>query len=186
MCDDIRGFTLIDVLVTAALVTILLGMTIPQVTIGLERARARAAARYLTSQMALARTQAVGRGAVVALRFQQQEEGIRLSVVVDGNRNGVLTRDIDNGVDRTIQPPVRLEELFPGVIVGVPAESSEHAVQLGGTEILSFTPDGTATSGSVYLLGRDASRFAVRVLGVTGRVRLQHFDTRSGSWVDTF
>ena len=185
MADDIRGFTLIDLVVTAALVTILLGVTIPQVTTGLERARARAAGRYLTSQMALARMQAVGRGAVVALRFQQEAEGIRLSVVVDGNRNGVLRRDIDSGIDRTIQPPVRLEELFPGVIVGVPSES-DNAVQLGGTEILSFTPAGTATSGSVYLLGRDASRLAVRVLGATGRVRLQQFDPRSGSWVDTF
>jgi hypothetical protein len=96
----------------------------------------------------------------------------------------VLTREIDSGVDRPIQSPVRLEQLFPGVIVGVPSESSESAVQLGGTEILSFTPAGSATSGSVYLLGRDGSRWAVRVLGVTGRVRLQRFDPLTASWVD--
>ena len=122
----------------------------------------------------------------VALRFQRHADGIHLSVVTDGNRNGVLVRDIETGVDRELQAPVPLEQLFPGVIIGVPADSVDAALQLGGTELLSFTPAGTATSGSVHILGRDGSRFAVRVLGVTGRVRLQQFNPVSSEWVDSF
>jgi hypothetical protein len=56
-------------------------------------------------------------------------------------------------------------------------------VQLGGSSLLSFTPSGTSTSGTIYILGRDGSQFAVRVLGVTGRVRLLRLDTASEEWV---
>jgi Tfp pilus assembly protein FimT len=155
-------------------------------TAGLERARARAAARYLAGQMALARTQAVTQSTTVALRFQRSPGGLTIAVYRDGNGNGVRTRDIDSGVDRLVEPPVRLEDLFPGVLIGVPATSTTTAVELGGSDLLSFTPAGTATSGTISILGRDGSQFAVRVLGVTGRVRLLRFDSVSQQWVESF
>jgi hypothetical protein len=148
--------------------------------------RAQGGLRPGTRTETLARAQAVGRAATVALRFQRDATGIRLSVVVDGNLNGVLAREIDSGTDGPIQAPVRLEQLFPGVVIGMPAESDDDPVQLGGSEILSFTPAGTATSGTVYLRSRDGSRFAVRVFGVTARVRLLRLDQSSGDWVESF
>lgn len=186
MLGNTRGYTLVDVVFAAGLVAVILATTVPQVAVGMERARGRAAARYLVGQMTLARAQAVGRAATVALRFQPDATGIRLSVVVDGNRNGVLTREVDSGTDRLIQPAVRLEHLFPGVVIGLPEDSEDDPVHLGGTDILSFTPAGTATSGTVYLLSSDGSRFAVRVFGVTARVRLLQFDQHSGGWVESF
>jgi len=80
---------------------------------------------------------------------------------------------------------VRLEDLFPGVSIARPPDAGEPALQLGGTSFLSFTPSGTSTSGSIYVRGRDGSQFAVRVLGITGRVRLLRYDSRSGQWVDS-
>jgi Tfp pilus assembly protein FimT len=183
---DSYGYTLVELLFVMGLVAVIVGATVPQVTVGMERARTRAAARYLATQMAFARTQAVGRAATTALRFQEGADGVRVSIVVDGNRNGVRTRDIDNGLDVDIQPPVRLEDLFPGVVIGAPANADETPLLLGGTGILSFTPSGTSTSGTVQVLGRDGSRFAVRVLGATGRVRLLQFDISSGTWIDSW
>ena len=60
---------------------------------------------------------------------------------------------------------VPLASLFPGV--AVTAE--------GGVRLFSFSPDGTATTGSVYLESRDGSRFAVRVLGATARIRIERY-----------
>ena len=50
--------------------------------------------------------------------------------------------------------------------------------------LFSFTPLGTSSSGTFYLTARDGSRFAVRVLGATGRARLLHYVPASGEWKD--
>ena len=174
-----------DILFVAGLLSVIAGISVPQLTVGIERGRARAAARYLAAQLGAARAQAVSRSATVALRFQAGPRDMTLSVFVDGNRNGVRVRDIDTQTDVLLQAPVSLSDLFPGVVVGVPSDSGDAAVALGGTELLSFSPAGTATSGTLHVLGRDGSRFAVRVLGITGRVRVQRFDVRTGLWVDS-
>jgi type II secretory pathway pseudopilin PulG len=179
-----RGASLVELLIVVALVALIAGVSVPQVSAGMERGRARAAARYLAARMAVARTEAVGRATAVALRFHQDPQGITLGVYADGNRNGVRARDIDALVDREIGTPVRLEDLFPGVVIGAPGDG-DAPVLLGGTELLTFTPGGTATSGTIHVLGRDGSRFAVRILGVTARVRVQRYDLRSQTWVDS-
>jgi Tfp pilus assembly protein FimT len=179
------GHTILEILFAAGLVAVIAGISIPQVAIGIERGRTRAAARYLAAQLGAARARAVSRSAFVALRFQTNGTGVALSVFVDGNGNGVRVRDIESNTDTPLQAPVRLDDLFPGVVVGVPSDSGDAAVALGGTELLSFSPSGTATSGTIHVLGRDGTRFAVRVLGVTGRVRVQRLDASSGLWIDS-
>ena len=136
--------------------------------------------------MALIRTQAVTRSTTIALRFRRTPGGLLVSVHADGNGNGVRTREIDSGLDPTLESPVRLEDLFPGVLIAVPPWFDGQAVELGNSELLSFTPAGTATSGTLSILGRDGSQFGVRVLGVTGRIRLVTYDRRINDWVDTF
>jgi len=150
----------------------------------IERSRGFAAARYLASRMALARAQAVSRSATIALRFLDGPTGVSIAVIQDGNRNGVRARDIDLQIDRPIDAPVMLSDLFPGVQIGLASQTSgTDPVLLGGSNILSFTPHGTATSGSVYIRGRDGTQWMVRVLGATGRTRVLRYVTASGEWV---
>ena len=110
----VEGYTLVEAMFVACLIAVIVATTVPQLTVGMESARTRAAARYLAAQMIFARTQAVGRSATVALRFQRDARGVTLTAVLDGNRNGVRTRDIDSGVDRQIQPPARLDQPVSG------------------------------------------------------------------------
>ena len=181
-----HGYTLLDVLFLSSLLTIVTAISVPALTAGLERSRTRAAARYLTAQMAMLRTHAVSRSTTLAMRFQRGAGGLTIAVYADGNGNGVRVRDIDAGTDRMVEAPVRLEDLFPGVAIAVPATFDGEAVDLGGTELLSFTPEGTSSSGTINLLGRDGSHFAVRILGVTGRIRLLRFEPRTGEWLESF
>jgi hypothetical protein len=88
----------------------------------------------------------------------------------------VLTREIDSGVDARLDDPVPLSALFPGVAI----------VSDDGPRLFSFSPDGTATTGSVYLRSRDGSRFAIRVLGVTARVRTERYVVGREEWVEGF
>ncbi len=179
------GFTLLDVLFATAVMGILAAIAVPQTMASVDRSRAWAAARYLAGRMALARMQAVGRSATVALRFSDAAAGFSFDTFVDGNHNGVRTRYIASGTDRPVDPQVQLSEMFPGVVIGLAEDGSGDQVRTGTSSLLSFTPNGTATSGTIYLRGRDGSRFAVRVLGATGRTRVLRYVTQTGDWSET-
>jgi hypothetical protein len=79
----------------------------------------------------------------------------------------------------------------PGVFVGfnagvpeLPPEKgtlSGDPVRFGVSDMLSFSPLGTATPGTFYLAGENAQA-AVRVNGGTARVRLMLW--RGGKWVE--
>jgi hypothetical protein len=159
-----------------ALVAVVTAVAVPVSLAGVNRARGWAGARYVAARLVRARAQAVGRGAAVALRFNGNAEGTTLTSFADGNRNGVLTREIDAGLDPALDDPVPLASLFPGVAV----------LDEGGPRLFSFSPDGTATTGSVLLQSRDGSRFAVRVLGATARVRIERYVTGRDAWVESF
>jgi Tfp pilus assembly protein FimT len=159
-------------------------LAVPQTLSTIERSRGFAAARYLASRTALARAQAVSRSTTIALRFVAGPSGVTISVIQDGNGNGVRARDIDLQIDRVFDAPVMLSELFPGVEFGLtPQTPGTDPVQLGGSNILSFTPHGTASSGSLYIRGRDGTQWVVRVLGATGRTRVLRYMPASGEWV---
>ena len=181
-----RGYTLVEILFVTALIAIVSAMAAPQSLAALDRTRAAAAARYLASRMAMARSHAVMRSANVALRFDERPSGITFRMFADGNRNGVRTTDITSGVDQPLDPPASLSDLFPGVAIAVSGVAGDDPIRIGSSNLLSFTPVGTATAGSIYVRGRDGSQFVVRILGATGRVRVQYYDPRTAAWVDSF
>lgn len=160
----------------------LTGIAVAQTTVALDRSRALGATRFLAGRMGLARAQAVARSATVALRFEEGPDGVTFAVYQDGNGNGVRTADIQAGVDRMTEAPMDLANLFPGVAIALTGTGSP--VQIGTSRLLSFTSLGTATSGTIYVRGRDGSQYAVRVLGATSRTRVLRFDPSSGSLVD--
>lgn len=174
-----------DILFVLSFIAILSAVAVPQSFAAIDRIRASAATRYLASRMALARAQAVMRSAHVALQFEEEPSGVSFRMFADGNGNGVRTVDIAADVDRPLDTSVLLSDLFPGVAIAVSGSAGTDAVRLGATNLLSFTPLGTATAGSIYVRGRDGSQFAVRVLGTTGRTRLQQYIERTRAWVDT-
>jgi Tfp pilus assembly protein FimT len=179
-----HGFTVLDLVFSGAVLCVMCAVAIPQTLSTIERSRGYAAARYLASRMALARAQAVSRSTTIALRFVAGPSDVTISVIQDGNGNGVRTRDIDLQIDRVIDAPVMLSELFPGVEFGLtPQTPGTDPVQLGGSNILSFTPHGTASSGSLYIRGRDGTQWVVRVLGATGRTRVLRYRPASAEWV---
>jgi prepilin-type N-terminal cleavage/methylation domain-containing protein len=174
------GFTLVELLFAVGVVAIVFAAAVGQTLATLDASRSLAAARFLAGRMALARSQAAARGATVALRFEPRPEGVVFDVLVDGNQNGVRTADVQSQIDRRIEPPLLIAHQFPGVVVELSLDQEPPA----GGLIMSFTPAGTATSGTVYVRGRDGTRHAVRVFGPTARTRVLRFDPRTGSFVD--
>ena len=120
---------------------------------------------------------------MVALYFEDDARGTWFSMVEDGNGDGVRSSDIAQQIDRVIEGRILLSDLFSGAAIGLAAGTpATSALALGGTRILSFSPDGTATSGTVYVVGRDGTQWGVRVLGVTARARVLRFDSATNAW----
>ena len=168
------------------LVAVMAAVAVPQFLTGLDRSRAWAAARFLAARMTAARAHAVLRSAHVALRFVEDRSGISFQTFVDDNQNGVRTGDIAAAIDRPLDAPARLRDLFPGVDIDIAPELGADPVRVGSSNLLSFTPLGTATPGTIYVRGRDGTQLAVRVLGATARTRVLRYDPRTDDWVASF
>jgi Tfp pilus assembly protein FimT len=169
------GFSLLELMFVSGVIVTAAGISMPLLLSGLDAARTRGAARYLAGRLNLARMEAVKRSAYVAVRVEGADTGYRYTFYVDGNRNGVRTRDIAGQIDRAIGPAERLGDNFSGVVFGI-------LEGVTAIDLLSFSPVGSATAGTFYLHGQRKQQMAVRVLGVTGRVRVLRFDFSAGRW----
>ena len=88
----------------------------------------------------------------------------------------------------------RIDVLFPGVsfgfepnatlIDGTSVVEGADPIRFGATDLVSFSPIGTATSGSAYLHGSGGWQYAVVVLGATARSRTTQFDRMASAWVE--
>ena len=187
-----KGYSLLEVLMAMTIMVIVGGAAIPLAHASVDRTRAAAAAHYLAGRLALARFEAVRRSACVAIQFVQQADGYWLRTYVDGNRNGVLTRDITSGIDLPISAAERLDNHFTGIAFGIQPTvtgidpgpfNNTDPIQIGSSTLLSFSPTGSSTSGTLFIHGLRGNQFAVRVLGATGRTRILEFNFGSSTWL---
>lgn len=186
------GATLTEVLVSCAIAATMAAMAMPQV-LGFQQGRsATAAARYLQGRLQLARMEALKRSANVALAFTQVAGEYEYATYVDGNGNGVRTVEIASRVDPILSGLERLRDQFPGVAFGIvdgtPSIDSDgpltgnDPIRVGRSGLVSFSPLGGATPGSLYVRGPDRSQSAIRITGATGRVRVLEFDAATRQW----
>jgi type II secretory pathway pseudopilin PulG len=187
------GYTLVELVFVMALAVTVGAVAIPGITASIDDSRAVGATRYMSSRLQHARMAAVARSADVALKFVDSGDGgYAYTTYVDGNGNGIRAPDIERGVDRILHPPERLSDSFYGVDFGVrpglPAVDSggsapgSDPIRLGNADILTFTPIGTSSSGSLYILGRGGAQYVIRIFGESGKTRVLRFDARANRW----
>lgn len=175
------GFSLVELLVACAcLAVVAAAFTLP-VAASFDGARARQAAVFLVGEFEQARAAALTRSVAVGVYFGPDRDGTPFTMHLDGNGNGVRSAEVQRGVDPPIAPARRLQELFPGVRI---ADGDASGVRLGATRVLTFSPLGSATPGSVVVTGRHGTRYAVRVSGGSARLRVQRYNATSGVWAD--
>jgi hypothetical protein len=188
----VGALSLLDTMFALTLFATLSSVAVAHTLGSLDDMRAVAAARYVSSRLQQTRIEAIVRGHRAALRFDQIANGYAYRSFVDGNRNGVLSADIQSGMDRPIGPSDALGQRFAGVefgaIPGLPSVDpaspppGTDPIRTGSSDMVTFTPTGTATSGSLYILGRNQIQLVVRIFGQTGKTRVLRFNSRTQQW----
>jgi hypothetical protein len=112
----------------------------------------------------------------------------------DGNGNGVLARDIEQGIDPALGPAdrlgvharevsLRLNQAVPDIGGEGVLAAGADPLRIGRSALLSFSPTGGATAGTLYVSAPRGPQMAIRITGSTGRLRLLRFDTGAGAWL---
>jgi len=187
-----RGYSLLELMLVLGLGATLSAAAVPEYLTALDDVRASGAARHMAGRLQRARMEALMRSARVGIKFTQNGSTYSYAVYVDGNRNGVLTADIQRGVDRLVVAAERLPDQFPGVefgaVPGLPpvdpggTAPGNDPIRLGSGNLASFSALGTSSSGTVYIRSRRGAQYAVRIFGETGRTRLLKFEPRTALW----
>ena len=194
-----RGFTLLELLVTLAVLVSLLAIGAPPLLQISGDLRLRLAADELVAVLQTARVYAVRHSANVAVKFRTAPHGeVTFTLYRDGDGDGVLTRDIDSGVDPQVSPPQRLSQLGRGFGFGFPPgppprdpsspnrplANLDDPIRFNQSDLASFSPLGTATPGSLYLTDGVKRLAAVRVFDRTGKIRIITYDAATQVWRD--
>ncbi|MFP5378831.1 MAG: Tfp pilus assembly protein FimT/FimU [Vicinamibacteria bacterium] len=190
---DQRGLSLAELLLAVSLAGLAGVVGVPALSHSAAHARSVAATRHLWTTIHATRVEAVRRGRPVALRFEPGAAGMRFRRYLDGNGNGVRSADIASGVDRPLGPADALSDHFgdvdfrvaadvPGIDGGPVVPAGSNPIRLGPSSMASWSPAGSATSGTLYLAGPRGNQFAVRIFGSTGRVRAFRYDSGAAEW----
>ncbi len=185
-----RGFSLVELLVVLAAVLLTVAAAAPHIKAYSDDVHLLGASDEFKGAFRRARSMAINSTGNVAIVFDGEGDQARFAIYRDGDRDGVRRDDILAGVDPLVEPPVPVTGPMAGVSVaiqpGLPAIPPEtgtlsgDAIRFGASNILSFSPLGTATPGTFYLLGRNGRQAAVRVTGGSSRVRTMLWD--GGRW----
>jgi prepilin-type N-terminal cleavage/methylation domain-containing protein len=174
------GFSLAEVMVAIAILVAITWFGMPALHAYTAESSLVARAEVFKGEFRRARSIAIRSNRQTALRFEQRSDGIYVGIYRDGDFDGVLSRDIQRGIDPLVETPVRIGDatrVRVGIAEGVPEPppgrgmlDPEDPIRFGRSDMISFSPLGTATPGTLYLTGYGL-QMAVRVTGTDARIR---------------
>lgn len=178
-----HGMSLVEALLVVAVLAIVISAAFP----GLDEIRRAAALSAASSQLKgllyRCRADAVMNRRATATVFEQRTDGSwRCFIAVDGDGDGIRSRDIRALVDPVVGEILHFEAGGAGLGIlqneFVPDPSGRgrlrgdlsDPVRAGRGNMITFTPRSTATPASIYLTDHRARMRVLRIYGGTGRV----------------
>jgi Tfp pilus assembly protein FimT len=184
---------LVDVLAATGLSLVMAAVAVPVVGATLEREHVMVGTQYLAASVQRARLESLKRATAVAVRLEVLDGRAAVQLFADGNGNGVLQRDIDRRIDRPLagrewldeharEVSLRINQPVTDVAGAAALAAGDDPLRIGNTSLVSFSPLGSSSSGTLYVAGRRGPQMAIRIYGATGRVRVLMFDAQARQW----
>jgi len=193
-----RGYTLLEALISVTIMALLATLGIPPLLEVAARHELDLAARDVVTTLRLARSYAIRHSAHVAVRFESGPQGtVTFALFRDGDGDGVLSRDIESGVDPQAAPPRPLAHFGRRARLGFPPgmrprdpgdprrrlDRLDDPIRFQSSDLASFSPFGGSTPGSIYLTDGKRGLVAVRVYNRTGHVEVLRYDAEREVWI---
>ena len=182
-CSTNIGMSLVEAVLVLAVSTIIIIATVPDFAEFRGAAALRTASSQLKGLLFRCRAYAILNSRATAVVFEQRDDGSwRCFIAVDGDGDGIRTRDIHRLIDPVVGEILHLDGGGAGLGIlqneFVPDPSGrgrlrgdlDDPVRAGRGNIITFTPRSTATPASIYLTDHRARMRVLRVYGGTGRV----------------
>jgi hypothetical protein len=187
-----------EALFSLFLLGLLVLCAVPAIGNSVQRFRLRDASRHMLTMIRQARMIAAASGRYTAIRFVRASGEFVYSLIEDGDGDGVVESDIRNGRDREISPQEALSARFPGVQVRIlsrpkiskipPArgflDDLADPVKFGNSDLISFSPLGSSSSGTLYISSGDSDMAGIKLFGPTGRTQTWHYDDSTDTWTE--
>ncbi|MFQ5743736.1 MAG: hypothetical protein ACE5HV_09135 [Acidobacteriota bacterium] len=184
------GGAMVEMVVVLALLLILLQLVSPSFVHWRARQQLRGTVQSLGSTVRRLQAAAEASGRAHGLALASDAGNLNWQLVVDGDGDGLRRTDLAAGVDLPLEPARVLRFVYPDVHPGRPAgvpplsggSPGIGGVAFGRASLLTCSPDGGSSAGTLYLHDRHGDGAALRMYGPTGRVTLWWWEAGEGGW----
>ncbi len=191
------GFNLMEIVIAMAILTILVAVGLPPISVWASGLRVELAAGEISGVLHLARIYSVRNNVKVAVKFRTAADGVvSHALFADGDGDGVRNADIQGGIDPEIRGARRLAHLGKRVRFGFPAgraptdpgnsrrrlDRLHDPIRFNQSDLAVFNPRGTATPGTIYLTDGKRNLAAVRVNNRSGKISILYYDSDIEVW----
>jgi len=193
-----RGMSLVEALLVVAVLAIVTTVVLPDLDEIRRAAALSAASSQLKGLLYRCRADAVMNRRATATVFEQRTDGSwRCFIAVDGDGDGIRSRDIRGLIDPVVGEILHFETggaglgILQGEFVPDPSGRGRlrgnlsDPVRAGRGNMITFTPRGTATPASIYLTDHRARMRVLRIYGGTGRVISRVWRSGWPEWRDS-
>lgn len=191
-----KGYTLAELLAVLAILAMAVAVALPAAAMLRDGGRAAAGARTMATLLAAQRWKSVSGHRVRGLQFRNVGGRWSWREVLDGNGNGLRTAEVARGVDPVASADETMEHLVSDVTLGFPPgevfpeappgtatlRAGDDPVRFGRSDLVSFSPVGSASSGTIYITDGRRGLFAVVLFGPTSRLRVWRFRPEDRTW----
>jgi len=181
-----NGFTLIELVVVLALISVIAAIVLPRLDPFVPQRRLKSAARMLSGTISLAYAEAIAKNRTYRLHFELESDRYWITEVTEdeedeeaasaiGIRLGTnfeLLQYTDGAEDiepeLPSEPMLAPKELPPGVHFASVEIRRDLSTPALGPQYIEFNPLGDASPATINLKNESGDAFAIRYDGVTG------------------
>ncbi len=174
------GSSLPEVVILLGVMAALLHAVAPEWVRWRQWQRVEGAADEIALLVSALRVRSASTGQAFGVRFRADPPDLEWDIIMDGDGDGIRSEDVRRGIDVVVAGPHVLSVRYPGVRVGLPpgvrppsgGTLPADGVAFGRADLLAVHPEGTTSSGSVYLCDRWERCAGVRLHGASGRIQV--------------